>query len=146
MKLEYLICLCIFGVVMVARPGAAILCYECNSKNDSRCADEELPDTLLKNCSHHVKGSQYILCRKIVQTIDFTVNENPPDSRTIRSCGSNNSSYSESCYSRGGFGGRQEVCSCMTDKCNHASQLFMGYILFLAPVGLIFTHLLQSVH
>ncbi|XP_046405926.1 uncharacterized protein LOC124170917 [Ischnura elegans] len=141
MKLEYVVCISVLGLSMLAHQGSAIVCYECNSHKDPRCAEEVLPDELLKNCSENVKGSQYILCRKIVQTIDFVVNENPPDSRTIRSCGSNNASYSDSCYSRGGFGGRQEVCTCMTDKCNHASPLYVGSSLIIPPILLIFANL-----
>ncbi|XP_063243333.1 uncharacterized protein LOC134542759 isoform X2 [Bacillus rossius redtenbacheri] len=96
------------------------MCYECNSHNDSRCADEMLPETLKRDCSDHSKGVQYTMCRKIVQNIDFEVNGNQPDSRVIRGCGFDESSYKGRCYQRSGFGGRQEVCSCLEDYCNGA--------------------------
>lgn len=145
MKMEHTIWLCAFGLLLVlVRPGSAIHCYECNSYNDLRCAEENLPDNLIKDCSEHTKGSRYILCRKIVQTIDFSVNGLPPDSRVIRTCGWDNSSYKESCYSRGGFGGRQEVCSCMTDKCNNAPNFSLGVTALLGPIISIFIYFLHS--
>ncbi|KAG8230438.1 hypothetical protein J437_LFUL015460 [Ladona fulva] len=135
MKMQQTIWLCALGLLLVwVRPGSAISCYECNSHNNSKCADEVLPDSLIKNCSEHLKGAHYILCRKIVQTIDFSVNGLLPESRVIRACGWDNSSYSNTCYSRGGFGGRQEVCSCLTDNCNHAPSLSMSPFTYLVPI------------
>lgn len=46
-----------------------------------------------------------------------------PDSRVIRTCGYEDSSYSNRCYQRSGFGGRQEVCACKNDFCNRSSSL-----------------------
>lgn len=48
----------------------------------------------------------------------------PPETRVIRTCGYDESNYKGRCYQRGGFGGRQEVCSCLTDKCNSATTVF----------------------
>lgn len=47
----------------------------------------------------------------------------PPDSRVIRTCGYQNQTSTNYCYSRAGFGGRQVVCSCDTDTCNGAGAL-----------------------
>ncbi|XP_024083767.1 uncharacterized protein LOC106665008 [Cimex lectularius] len=102
--------------------GSALKCFECNSFNDSRCALEVPPEALSKECSTHQNSMhKYILCRKIVQTIEYEVNGLPPDSRVIRSCGWDDSSYLNACYQRSGFGGRQEVCSCTTNLCNSAT-------------------------
>lgn len=49
-------------------------CYLCNSHNDSRCADENPPDALKKDCSDLKNGSKYTMCRKITQVIEFSVN------------------------------------------------------------------------
>ncbi|PBC26841.1 uncharacterized protein LOC122712066 [Apis laboriosa] len=96
----------------------AMQCYLCNSHNDSRCADENPPDALKKDCSDLKNGAKYTMCRKITQVIEFSVNGLPPDTRVIRGCGWDESNYKGKCYQRSGFGGRQEVCSCLTDFCN----------------------------
>lgn len=96
-------------------------CYLCNSHNDSRCADEHPPDALKKDCSDLKDGAKYTMCRKITQVIEFSVNGLPPDTRVIRGCGWDESNYKGKCYQRSGFGGRQEVCSCLTDYCNAAT-------------------------
>lgn len=44
----------------------------------------------------------------------------PANTRVIRSCGWIESTYKGRCYQRSGFGGRQEVCSCLHDYCNGA--------------------------
>ncbi|XP_023719846.1 uncharacterized protein LOC111871177 [Cryptotermes secundus] len=109
----------IFTVLLVyMHTGLAIKCFECNSHNDSRCSQDPLPDMLKKDCSDHARGVQFTMCRKIVQNIDFEVNGNPPDLRVIRGCGWDDSNYLGRCYQRSGFGGRQEVCSCLEDYCN----------------------------
>lgn len=96
-------------------------CYLCNSHNDSRCADELPPDALKKDCSDLKDGAKYTMCRKITQVIEFSVNGLPADTRVIRGCGWAESNYNGKCYQRSGFGGRQEVCSCLTDYCNAAT-------------------------
>lgn len=103
--------------------GEAIKCYDCNSHNDSRCANAQLPEIMMKDCTNLIEGKKYILCRKIVQHIDFEVNGNKPEQRVIRSCGWDNSSYVNRCYQRSGFGGRQDVCSCTDDYCNSAPNM-----------------------
>ncbi|XP_018914377.1 UPAR/Ly6 domain-containing protein crok [Bemisia tabaci] len=108
-------------VLACVTSGLSIHCFECNSHNDTRCADEKPPDALKKDCSEHLEGSKYTMCRKITQTIEFEVNGLPPDNRVIRTCGWDESNYKNKCYQRSGFGGRQEVCSCSTDYCNAAS-------------------------
>lgn len=52
----------------------AVRCYDCNSHNDSRCAEEEPPEELKVDCSSKRDGAKYTMCRKIVQTIEFSVN------------------------------------------------------------------------
>ncbi|KAJ9581260.1 hypothetical protein L9F63_023561, partial [Diploptera punctata] len=97
---------------------SAIKCYVCNSHNDTACNLDLLPETTKTDCSEKVEGAKYTMCRKIVQNIDFEVNGNKPETRVIRSCGWDDSNYKGRCYQRSGFGGRQEVCSCLTDLCN----------------------------
>ncbi|KAL1123248.1 hypothetical protein AAG570_002334 [Ranatra chinensis] len=101
--------------------GEGIKCYDCNSHNDTRCAQEVPPEIFKKDCSEHIEGSKYTLCRKIVQSIEHEVNGLQPDSRIIRNCGWDTSNYVGRCYQRSGFGGRQEVCTCTTDLCNAAN-------------------------
>lgn len=108
-------------VALFAQPGSGLICYECNSHNDSRCALDIPPDNLKKDCSEHIDGAKFTMCRKITQSIEFEVNGLPPDSRVIRGCGWDESTYKGKCYQRSGFGGRQEVCSCLTNNCNGAS-------------------------
>lgn len=47
----------------------------------------------------------------------------PIDTRIIRGCGWDDSSFKGKCYQRSGFGGRQEVCACESDNCNGAPSL-----------------------
>ncbi|XP_050311321.1 uncharacterized protein LOC126746946 [Anthonomus grandis grandis] len=99
----------------------AISCYECNSAQDKRClgdVNNQLTDDLKKPCPEKKDDKPYTLCRKIKQMIDFEVNGLQPDSRVIRTCGWDDSSYKNRCYQRSGFGGRQEVCACDKDGCN----------------------------
>lgn len=75
-------------------PGLAITCYQCNSHNDSRCLLDKLPDSLRLPC-----GPKDTMCRKISQVVEFEMNGMPPDSRVIRGCGWDESSYKVSRYS-----------------------------------------------
>lgn len=59
-----------------------------------------------------------------------------PDTRIIRSCGWDDSSYFQNCYQRSGFGGRQEVCTCATDFCNGASISSVAAVLVTSIVFL----------
>lgn len=54
--------------------GASIRCYECNSFNDTRCAEDKPPSELSIFCSSTKDGRESTTCRKIVQQIEFSVN------------------------------------------------------------------------
>jgi len=114
------ITLCIIFLFLCYCDVNAIHCYQCNSRNNSQCSDLVPPDTMRKDCSDLHDGPKYKMCRKITQVIEFSVNGLPPDKRVIRGCGWDESNYKGKCYQRSGFGGRQEVCSCLTDYCNSA--------------------------
>uniref|UniRef100_A0A8D8ZL98 Protein sleepless n=1 Tax=Cacopsylla melanoneura TaxID=428564 RepID=A0A8D8ZL98_9HEMI len=122
--------------------GDALTCYECNSHNNTQCASEIPPDSLKKDCNEHTGGSKYTLCRKIMQTIEFEVNGLPPDTRIIRSCAWDDSSYKNKCYQRSGFGGRQEVCSCSTDLCNGSPNISPLFTIPLLAVTFLFSYCL----
>lgn len=47
----------------------------------------------------------------------------PAETRYIRTCAWDDSSYKNACYKRSGFGSRQKVCGCDTDNCNAAGAL-----------------------
>lgn len=115
----------------------AMQCYLCNSHNDSRCEDDHPPDALKKDCSDLKDGAKYTMCRKITQVIEFSVNGLPADKRVIRGCGWDESNHKGKCYQRSGFGGRQEVCSCLTDYCNAAmpNVLPANSLIILCAVG-----------
>uniref|UniRef100_U5ES22 Putative secreted protein n=1 Tax=Corethrella appendiculata TaxID=1370023 RepID=U5ES22_9DIPT len=121
----------VFLVIFIVDKGSAIKCFECNSHNDTKCADDIPPDSLSVECGDHKHGVTYTFCRKITQVIEFSVNSLPPDSRVIRGCGWDDSNYKGKCYQRSGFGGRQEVCACYEDNCNSAStaSIALGLIL-----------------
>lgn len=126
-------------VVICAIPSVLSLkCYICNNLNDGKgCGHGNDADSaLIKDCSEqaHEDGQhniEYKICRKIVTWIDFDVNNNTATERIVRKCGYLESKYDNDCYYRGGFGGRQQVCSCNTDGCNsgftfRANHLLMG--------------------
>ncbi|CAG9815862.1 unnamed protein product, partial [Phaedon cochleariae] len=118
--------------------GSAISCYECNSANDKRClgdAKNILTEDLRKHCPER-KGKPYSLCRKIKQVIDFEVNGLQPESRVIRSCGWEDTTYANRCYQRSGFGGRQEVCACQNDNCNGSSTILASASFILGAIFL----------
>lgn len=110
-------------LVLLVNEGSAIRCYECNSYNDTKCADDVPPTNLSVECGDHQKGVKYTFCRKIKQIIEFSVNQLPADTRIIRGCGWDDTSYKNKCYQRSGFGGRQEVCACDQDNCNGSTSL-----------------------
>ncbi|XP_034934793.1 uncharacterized protein [Chelonus insularis] len=102
----------------------ALECYVCNSYIDSRCAEDKPHESLIQKCEMLASGgTKFTMCRKTVQSIEFPVNGLPPEVRVIRTCGYDESNYKGRCYQRGGFGGRQEVCSCLTDRCNAATSI-----------------------
>lgn len=49
-------------------------CYQCNSRNNSQCAEDKPPDTMKIDCSDLKDGAKYTMCRKITQVIEFSVN------------------------------------------------------------------------
>ncbi|XP_020281764.1 uncharacterized protein LOC109853774 [Pseudomyrmex gracilis] len=116
-------------------------CYQCNSRNNSQCADLIPPDSMKIDCSDLKDGAKYTLCRKITQVIEFSVNGLPPDTRVIRGCGWDESAYKTKCYQRSGFGGRQEVCSCTSDFCNAATP---GPGISTTTLSIIFSSVLIS--
>ncbi|KAI8118648.1 hypothetical protein FF38_03921 [Lucilia cuprina] len=125
-NMQYLILASALVLMLTVQQGSAIKCFVCNSHKDANCALDMPPDSLLKDCQEDYSSrgrgiSTY--CRKITQIIEFSVNNLPPDSRVIRTCGFQNQTTNNFCYQRAGFGGRQVVCSCDTDNCNAASGL-----------------------
>jgi len=125
-------------LMMMAQGGSAIKCFECNSHNDSRCAEKSPPAELSMDCNSKREGAKYTFCRKIIQIIEFSVNNLPPDTRTIRSCGFEVGNYPNKCYQRSGFGGRQEVCACDIDDCNGAATIKATLGVLLAAIVVYF--------
>ncbi|CAG9798656.1 unnamed protein product [Chironomus riparius] len=122
-SIQYLILASAIVMLMLAHEGHAIRCFDCNSHTDVGCSDKAPPKDFEKDCSEHKNGPKYTFCRKITQIIEFSVNNLPPDTRTIRSCGYEVGNYPNKCYQRSGFGGRQEVCACDGDLCNGAVKI-----------------------
>lgn len=116
----------------IVQRGDAITCFVCNSAEDSQCSYDTPPTEMQHDCDTLKDGNKYSFCRKIVQSIEFSVNNLPPDTRIIRGCGWDDSTYKGKCYQRSGFGGRQEVCACYEDNCNAASSLHATLGLLLA--------------
>lgn len=142
MMMSSLQSVCLVSLLVIAvfiNKGDAIRCFECNSAEDLTCSHDNPPDSMSVDCNDHKDGNKYTFCRKIVQIIEFPVNNLPPDNRVIRGCGWDESSYKGKCYQRSGFGGRQEVCACYDDNCNGASTLSVtfGVLLFGAVAFLI---------
>lgn len=136
MAYQHFILASVLVVLLCVQNGVSLRCYECNSHNDTRCSMEELPDELIKDCPHR-EDKPFILCRKIKQVIDFEVNGLPPDTRVIRSCGWDDSTYKNRCYHRSGFGGRQEVCACEKDECNGSVTVQSSFALLLGTLALL---------
>lgn len=122
-SIQYLIFGCAIVLLMLAHEGHAIKCFTCNSHTDKGCDEKEPPEQYAKECSEQRNGPKYTFCRKITQIIEFSVNNLPPDTRTIRSCGFEEGNYKNRCYQRSGFGGRQEVCACDGELCNGAVKV-----------------------
>ncbi|CRL01109.1 CLUMA_CG014265, isoform A [Clunio marinus] len=129
---------CATVFAMMFHQGEAIKCFVCNSHNDTRCAEKPPPEDLNVDCSTTKGGSKYTFCRKIIQIIEFSVNNLPPDTRTIRGCGWEEGNYKNKCYQRSGFGGRQEVCACDKDGCNGAATVKATFGVLLAAVVVFF--------
>ncbi|XP_058125121.1 uncharacterized protein LOC131281899 [Anopheles ziemanni] len=119
-------------IAVFVQRGDAIRCYECNSALAANCSNDVPPETMSVDCTEHKGGLAYKYCRKIVQIIEFPVNNLPPETRIIRECGYDESAYKGKCYERSGYGGRQVVCACYEDNCNGASSLSVtfGVLLF----------------
>ncbi|RZF35193.1 hypothetical protein LSTR_LSTR014659 [Laodelphax striatellus] len=87
-SLQLLAVLCLTAVFFI-QPGSSIKCYQCNSHNDSRCAQEKPPEELTKDCTELDDATKkYSMCRKITQTIEFEVNGLQPDTRGLDGCDS----------------------------------------------------------
>lgn len=134
----------------------SLQCYICNSKNDTdtlNCSDNsKLSEIYLKDCDaqeqpvspqqNGVDLYNMTICRKIVTWVDFKVRDNGPTMRIQRQCGYIKSKYDNECYYRGGFGGRQQVCSCTEDKCNHGNVFQINCFLM---IGVIMVVLAEAV-
>lgn len=137
--LQSMILASVLLLAFVVHRGDAIRCFVCNSADDSQCAYDTPPAEMQVDCDTLKDGNKYTFCRKIKQSIEFAVNNLPADTRLIRSCGWDESSYKGKCYQRSGFGGRQEVCACFEDNCNGASsvQATLGLLLAAAIAFLV---------
>ncbi|EAT42136.1 AAEL006303-PA [Aedes aegypti] len=58
----------------VVQRGDAIRCFTCNSADDSMCSYDKPPNDMMVDCDTHKDGNKYTFCRKIVQSIEFSVN------------------------------------------------------------------------
>jgi len=127
----------ILAVVLFPDNASGIQCYVCNNYvHKTGCGHgKDVSDEYLVDCNNltpgdgGVSGSNYDLCRKIVTSIEFDVNNNTATERIDRRCGHLDSKYDEECYYRGGFGGRQRTCSCKTDKCNGGFSVGVNFAL-----------------
>jgi len=103
----------------------SLKCFICNNKDDGKACGHgtDVDPSFNKDCDTQAHedgqhGIKYTMCRKIVTWIDFDVNNNTATERIVRKCGYLESKYTNDCYYRGGFGGRQQVCTCTVDGCN----------------------------
>jgi hypothetical protein len=133
--------------------GSGLKCYQCNSFEHglTKCGHgkDAVDPSFLDTCppppapEFGSKPEDRVeQCRKIVTMIEFDVNNNTAINRITRKCGYITSKYDGECYYRGGFGGRQRVCSC-NDKegCNSAPAFGGGngpLLAFWASVAVFF--------
>lgn len=132
----------------------AIICYDCNSEFDPRCADPFDPYSIGEvNCSkkahpEHLKDKYApVLCRKTTQKGKFK--QLCPSHlqysllvygkiRVIRGCGYiRDPKDDKECVKRSGTHDVQAIyCACTTDRCNGAERAFGGdsFLLFLLPI------------
>lgn len=74
-------------------------CYSCNSNNDSRCGSLRELGVFEEDCKAMEidnKTEQPIMCRKIVQTVDYNMGDMQSNTRIIRGCGWVDSNYTVS--------------------------------------------------
>ncbi|XP_073961275.1 uncharacterized protein [Choristoneura fumiferana] len=114
--------------------GTAILCYECNSVNNSMCLDPTIYDKESLNkylrvteCAEGVLGHQQrdFFCRKIVQTILHKHRDS--DVRVTRGCGWVRSR--RDCYKADNEDHLETVCQCFEDGCNAAAPAVISWSL-----------------
>lgn len=124
-------------LLCLAVGASSLKCLICNSKKDKGCGHGSDADKKwVRECNTTEPefksqlptlptNKTYTLCRKIVSTVDFEVNENKAEERIKRACGwdDEEEKYRNECYYRGGLGGRSTVCSCQTDDCNGSTTL-----------------------
>ncbi|XP_077290888.1 uncharacterized protein LOC143914509 [Arctopsyche grandis] len=105
-----------------------ILCFQCNSVNNSQCV----------NLEHYAKGRFIVpqpcqvienenepFCRKTVLTILDKTKQ--IDTRVIRSCGY--IKYKRECYKTDNDGHQEKVCQCFDDSCNSSPSLHSYIVL-----------------
>lgn len=100
--------------------GATLECFSCNSKTNDSCSDNWSKYKV--TCPTESTG-----CRK--WWFFFTLNDETHE-RVARSCG--DSVTSNKCYKNIGTSGSffsREVCECMADSCNSASNVKVNSIL-----------------
>ncbi|GFT03241.1 uncharacterized protein TNCV_3610961 [Trichonephila clavipes] len=100
---------------------SCLKCHVCSSGNPGQedCMNVNPSDTkYLQECNGPTNAS----CRIQEQWIEFEVLRQKSEKRTIRQCASNAYDPSRPCYYRAGFGGKTNVCNCLGDGCNSASQ------------------------
>jgi len=139
-------------LVIFVEQGSAIKCFECNSHYNQGCDLDQPPSNFSVDCStkndqdDRNRPIQYTICRKVLQIIEFSVNQYSPlfsapvpaNTRVIRSCGFDTRNYANTCYKRHGFGGRQVVCACDNkDNCNHSNSLKSPIMLIALFSGII---------
>lgn len=72
---------CIFNAFGIHKLGSAIKCFECNSHYNQGCEQDAVPSNFSVDCSlkqdrdDRNKPIQYTLCRKVLQVIEFSVNQ-----------------------------------------------------------------------
>lgn len=125
-------------LALAVKTGECIMCWECNSEYDRRCADDfNKGPFLMSDCSQrsldHYPNITSTLCRKIVQKVDGQF-------RYIRTCGFLLEDR-EDCYRKAGtFNAQIEYCHCKDQPgCNSAPSVTSGSVTFLVvTVGAMF--------
>lgn len=69
------------AILMLLNTGSAIKCFECNSHYNQGCELDNVPSNFSVDCSlkndrdDRNKPIQYTICRKVLQVIEFSVNQ-----------------------------------------------------------------------